>query len=134
MEFTEIFGLSVYFLIATLGMVMVLMSLFAPLKLVSMQKKSIGLDLLQLSSDPTAIPAFRNLGSFLGSLLLGSNALTFFLAWMAFHDHEQFAWYALWYWPVMFFWHAMIYRKGNPMWYVQWGWLVLSVTGLLANR
>ena len=64
--------------------------------------------------------------------LLGSNVLTIFIALTAYRRANKWAWWAFWYWPLMFASHFILYREGTLR-YVQVFLLILSVATLLAN-
>lgn len=135
MSTVQIFGLAIFFLIAALGMVMVIQSFFNSYAAFGIFKMATGFDFTETKNkDQETGDAFKILLSFQASALLGSNAMTFFLAWMAFCDMVPLAWWALWYWPLMFFWHFIIYRRGSPLWYVQIVWIMLSVAALLLTK
>ncbi|MBK7343664.1 MAG: hypothetical protein IPJ06_11605 [Saprospiraceae bacterium] len=129
------FALCIFMLIAILGIVMVIQSFFKPFAAFGLFKMASGFDFSELKDrDNETSNAFKTLLSFQASALLGGNSMTLFLSWMAFHDSVALAWWALWYWPIMFFWHFIIYKKATPLWYVQIVWIFLSVTALLLTR
>ena len=135
MDTLHIFALSVFFLIAALGLVMVIQSFFDPYAAFGIFKMATGFDFTETKNkDLETGKAFKTLLSFQASALLGSNAMTLFLAWMAFHEMNRLAWLALWYWPVMFLWHFIIYKKGTSLWYVQIVWIILTATALLLTK
>lgn len=135
MTTTNTFALCIFFLIAILGIVMVIQSLFRPFSALGLFKIASGFDFTETrNTDNETRKAFKTLLSFQSSALFGGNSMTLFLAWMAFHDLVALAWLALWYWPVMFLWHFIIYKKGTSLWYVQIVWIILSVTALLLTR
>jgi anaerobic C4-dicarboxylate transporter len=133
---TEIFAFSIYFcLIGILGMLMVLETILAPLSFAKLVRVATGIDFNKLSERDTATrKGFKAFVSFTGSAWLGSNGFTFVLAWMAFHNSNALAWWALWFWPVMFGWHAIIYKRGTALWYFQILWIVLSVSALIVTK
>src|SRR6476619_5270011 len=130
---SQIFAFSIFFvLIAFFGMLMVLETILAPLSFAKLVRAATGFDFKPLmEKDQETKKAFRSFVSFTGSALLGSNGLTFALAWMAFHNSNALAWLSLWYWPIMFAWHLFIYKRETAPWYFQIFWMVLSVTALL---
>ena|SRR5215813_1844403 len=136
MDFPQIFAFSIFFcLIGILGMLMVFETILAPLSFAKLVRAATGFDLKSLvEKDKTMRTPFRSFVSFTGSALLGSNGLTFVLAWMAFHNSNALAWWALWYWPILFVWHLIIYRKGTAIWYFQILWIILSVSALVLTN
>ena len=135
MTATNIYAFSVFILIAIAGIAMVIQSLIKPFAPLSLFKTASGYDFTDIKNkDQATSTAFKTLLSFQSSVLLGSNSMTFFLAWMAFHEFIALAWWALWYWPVMFTWHFLIYKKATPLWYVQIVWIILSITALMVTR
>jgi hypothetical protein len=135
MTATMTFALCVFFLIAILGIVMVIQSFLNPFAALGLFKIASGFDFTKTKNiDIETSNAFNTLLSFQSSALLGSNSMTLFLGWMAFHEFIALAWWALWYWPVMFLWHFIIYKKRTPLWYAQLVWIVLSVTALLLTK
>ena len=135
MTATNTFALCVFFLIAILGVVMVIQSFVRPFAAFGLFKIASGFDFTETKNkDNDTSNAFKTLLSFQSSALFGGNSMTLFLSWMAFHDLIALAWWALWYWPIMFLWHFIIYKKGTPLWYVQIVWIILSVTALLLTR
>jgi hypothetical protein len=136
MNATEIFAFSIYFcLIGFFGMLMVIETILAPLSFAKLVRVATGIDFNKLSEKDTETKmGFKAFVSFTGSALLGSNGFTFVLAWMAFHNSNALAWWALWFWPVMFGWHAIIYKRGTALWYFQIIWIVLSVSALLLTK
>ncbi len=65
--------------------------------------------------------------------LAGVNTLTVFIAATAFRRGEKWAGVALWYWPLMFASHLLMYRWG-PMSLVQIMWLTLTIPTLVAHH
>src|SRR3954471_11019592 len=133
MTASQIFAFSIFFvLIAFFGMLIVLETILAPLSFGKLVRAATGLDFKPLmEKDQETKKAFRSFVSFAGSALLGSNGLTFALAWMAFHNSNALAWLSLWYWPIMFVWHLILNKRGTASWYFQIIWIILSVTALL---
>ena len=133
---SQIFAFCIFFvLIAFFGMLMVLETILAPLSFIKLAKAATGFDFKPLmEKDAETKKAFRSFVSFTGSALLGSNGFTLALSWMAFHNSNALAWWTLWYWPVMFGWHLIIYKKETALWYFQIIWIVLSVTALLLTK
>ncbi|GIV76434.1 MAG: hypothetical protein KatS3mg050_0828 [Litorilinea sp.] len=52
------------------------------------------------------------LSHWVGTVLIGSNLLTVFIAATAFRKGERWAWLAFWYWPFMFAAHFLMYTGG----------------------
>src|SRR3954449_6780857 len=116
-------------------MLMVLETILAPLSFAKLVRAATGFDFKPLmEKDQETKKAFRSFVSFTGSALLGSNGLTFALAWMAFHNSNAFAWWSLWYWPLMFVWHLILNKRRTAPWYFQIIWIVLSVSALLLTK
>jgi len=136
MSAPEIYAFSIYFcLIGFLGMMMVLETIVAPLSFVKLVRAATGFDFkILMDKDKATKAAFKSFVSFTGSALLGSNGLTFVLAWMAFHNNNALAWWSLWYWPFLFVWHLIIYKKGTALWYFQIIWILLSVSALVITK
>jgi len=133
---SQIFAFTIFFvLIAFFGMLMVLETILAPLSFIKLVRAATGFDFKALmEKDGETRKAFRSFVSYTGSALLGSNGLTFALAWMAFRNSNALAWWSLWYWPIMFVWHLLINKKGTAPWYFQIIWIILSVTALLLTK
>ena len=135
MTATMTFALCVFFLIAILGIVMVIQSFLNPFAAFGLFKIASGFDFTETKNkDNETSKAFKTLLSFQSSALFGSNLMTLFLGWMAFHDFIALAWWALWYWPVMFLCHFIIYKQGTVLWSAQIVWIVLSVTALVLTK
>ncbi len=130
----QLFAISIFWIIAALGLVMVVMLLFKPGAVYPNFKLITGLDFEALIKAKTVQePAVNKLLNWTASILLGSNGMTFFLAVSAFRDQHWLAWCALWYWPLMFLWHFAIYPRKTFFWYLQLVWILLSVFALLKN-
>lgn len=48
----------------------------------------------------------------IGTVLFGSNVLTMFIAVTAWRNRAKWAWIAMWYWPLMFASHYVMYGDG----------------------
>lgn len=64
-----------------------------------------------------------------GTVLIGSNILTIFIAPTAFRKGEKWAWLAFWYWPFMFASHFLMYSGGFKV--SQVAWFILTTGTLL---
>ena len=134
MSHIDIIALAIFLLIGTLGILMTIAEVFKPLTSLTLLTKSTGYNFQQHITAHENKKGFSKLTSFQASVLLGSNAMTIFLAVLAFKQSNELAWWALWYWPVMFIWHLIIYKKNTAMWYVQIAWIFLSVSSLLLTN
>ncbi len=135
MTASGIFAMVVFSLIAAIGVAMALQQAIKPQRSFFFLRKISGFNFAPIiNGDPAIQQAFRVWMSWQASALLGANVLTFFVAYMAFHDGHFAAWLALWYWPVLFLWHFVLYPKQSPFRYVQLLWLGLSVAVLLIVR
>lgn len=68
----------------------------------------------------------------IGTVLVGSNLLTIFIAATALRRGAPWAWYAMWYWPAMFATHLAIYDGGARI--SQAVWTTLTVVALVVLR
>ena len=68
----------------------------------------------------------------IGTVLLGGNALTIFIAAAAWQKGEKWAWFAMWYWPLMFATHYLMYGDGFLK-NLQIFWVALTLGVLVAN-
>lgn len=75
---------------------------------------------------------FGFLSRWIATVLIGSNALTLFVAATALRRGERWAWYAMWYWPIMFASHLALYEGRGRI--SQAVWVVASVAVLVAIR
>lgn len=75
---------------------------------------------------------FLLLSRWIGTVLVGGNLLTVFIASTALRRGERWAWWAMWYWPAMFASHLVMYEGSSRI--SQAVWLTLSVAVLVALR
>ena len=131
MEATELYSIIVFYLIAILGIMGTIFYLVSPFKAMGRFVKNFGIDFQRINTngekDQTSLKKFFN---YFGSLLLGANYLALFAIWMAFHDHNQLAWWSLTYYPIMFLWHFIITNKEDKSRYGQLVFLALTASAL----
>lgn len=134
MNASETFALSVFLLVATLGLIGTFVYSLRPLSTFKRFADSFGVDFQKLATDSNEVKWLRRFFQYFGSLLLGANFFAFFSAWMAFHDHVALAWWSLTYYPLMFLWHLLITKKVMKEKIVQLIFLLLSVSALMLTR
>lgn len=65
------------------------------------------------------------------SQMAGFNLFALFILWVPFRQGEQWAWLALWFYPIMFAWHYFHYAKGTRFSTVQIIYCILSSIALI---
>ncbi|MFZ0546238.1 MAG: hypothetical protein WAM60_12405 [Candidatus Promineifilaceae bacterium] len=68
----------------------------------------------------------------IGTILLGGNLLTVFIAATVWRSGKKWAWFAMWYWPLMFATHFFLYGDGFLK-YLQIFWVLLCLATLGVN-
>jgi hypothetical protein len=125
------FALTVFSIINVIGLLMSVVSTLNPEAGIKMGIKSSGIDLPSLAKrDKETESALKYYLGFSASQIFGLNALSLLIVWIPFRNVEVWAWYAMWYWPLMFIWHYIHYTKTTPMSKMQLVWLALSVAAL----
>lgn len=116
-----------FVVIATLGTLMGVRSLFDPRSLLAI------FDMMGVSTAVLAAPEHDALvdlmGRWVATALLGGNVLTIVIACTALRRGERWAAWSMLYWPLMFVSHFLMYPPG-PMRTMQIAWTILSVAAL----
>lgn len=126
MATTEIIAIVVFGLISLLGLLGSLSYAIKPLMSIPNFRAAMDADFepfVKSGKDQEA--GFKKTISYLASTVLGANFMTLFIIWAAFKEQSAFAWWSLWYWPIMFLWHFMLYKKSK--------WSILQIVFLLAS-
>ena len=123
------FGWILFVVIGSLGLVMVSQFMFFQSALPSIIGGTGHPIPSSITSDPEASAFFSFFAAWAGTALLGANLLTVFIAATAFRRGAAWAWLAMWYWPVNFASHLLMYDEGMLRG-VQIFWLVVTVTTL----
>lgn len=121
-------GWKLFIVIALFGLVPGVLLLFAPHTAPSIYG-TFGHDVPAAVTDSEF---FLVLSRWIGSVLIGGNLLTVFIASTALRSGEPWAWWAMWYWPAMFASHLIIYEGSSRI--SQAVWLTLTVAVLAALR
>ena len=91
MSHIDIIALAIFLLIGTLGILMTIAEVFKPLTSLTLLTKSTGYNFQQHITAHENKKGFSKLTSFQASVLLGSNAMTIFLAVLAFKQSNELA-------------------------------------------
>jgi hypothetical protein len=83
-------------------------------------------------SNPQESAFLEFLLRWIGTVLFGGNILTLFIAATAWRERARWAWIAMWYWPLMFASHYLIYSDGFLK-KAQVVWVVLTLLVLGSN-
>lgn len=121
------FGWILFVVIGSLGLVMVSQFMFFQSSLPSIIGGAGHPIPSSITSNPEATAFFSFFAAWAGTALLGANLLTVFIAATAFRRGASWAWLAMWYWPVNFASHLLMYDEGMLRG-VQIFWLVVTVT------
>lgn len=125
----------VFVLISVAGLAMAVQCFVDPLGFFAATQAVSGVDFAALAArDAQAHEGLMFLGRWIGTVLLGSDGITLVLAVTLFRRGDDWARRVLWYWPVMFALHALLYRPGTTLFYVQFVNLALSTAALVAAR
>jgi hypothetical protein len=128
------FAFVVFVLIGAMGLVMATQSMVNPLSFFLVLNEVAGVDVAAISArDPEAAVAFAFLGRWVGTALYGVDGITLLIAVTAYRRGDRWAWWAMWYWPLMFASHALLYRTGTTLWYAQFLNLSLSLLAQVAT-
>lgn len=65
------------------------------------------------------------------SQMMGFNLFALFILWFPFRNGELWAWYILWFYPLMFAWHYFHYAKGTSFSKVQIVYCLISAASLI---
>lgn len=123
---TETFATIVFGLISLLGLFGSLSYAFKPLMSIPNFRQAMDADFEPfVKSGKEQETGFKKTISYLASTVLGANFMTLFIIWVAFKEHSSLAWWSLWYWPIMFVWHFLLYKKSK--------WSILQVIFILAS-
>lgn len=126
MATTEITAIIVFGLISLLGLFGSLSYAIKPLMSIPNFRTAMDADFEPfVKSGKDQETSFKKTISYLASTVLGANFMTLFIIWAAFKEHSAFAWWSLWYWPIMFLWHFMLNKKSK--------WSILQIVFLLAS-
>ena len=125
------FAIVIFSLVNVLGLVMFAAFALNPNFGLKFSNPAAGVDILAIANrDKDSNRALKFLLGFCSSQILAADAFSLLILWIPFRNHEQWAWLAMLYWPIMFMWHYFHYAKKNPSSYIQIVWFVLSVTSL----
>ncbi len=101
-------------------------------KAFQMLSKAAGFDLQQTSA--TSMQTGKAMKFFLiefTSQMSGLNLFALLILWIPFRQGEQWAWTALWFYPIMFAWHFFHYAKGTKFSKIQTVYCILSIAALI---
>jgi hypothetical protein len=132
MNFLSRYGFVVFVLISVMGLLMAVRSLFDPLSFFTVFESAAGVDFAALARDPQTARGLEFVGRWIATALIGSDGITLILALTAFRRGDRWARLALWYWPLMFASHAILYVPGTPMFYGQFVNFSLATLALVA--
>ncbi len=121
-------GWKLFIVIALAGLVPCVLLLFAP----HVAPTVYGTFGHEVPAAVTDSEFFLLLSRWVGTVLVGGNLLTVFIASTALRRGERWAWWAMWYWPAMFASHLVMYEGSSRI--SQAVWLTLSVAVLVALR
>lgn len=129
---TMIFATTIFTYFSGLGLLVSLVWTFKNQAAYKMLSQAAGFDLQQtaITSDQTG-KAMRFLLMDFTSQMSGLNLFALLILWLPFRQGEQWAWYALWFYPIMFAWHFFHYAKGTKFSKVQIAYCVLSSAALI---
>lgn len=129
------FPVAIFVLISVAGLGASVQAMLDPVGFLGVFRDVAGADPSAIAArDPEAERALVFLGRWIATALWGSDGITLLLALSAFRTGHPAAWWAFWYWPIMFVAHAALYAPGTTLWYVQFVNLTLSVVALLVAR
>lgn len=122
----EIIATVVFGLISLLGLFGSISYAFNPLMSIPNFRQSMDVDFEPfVKSGKAQAIGFKKTISYLASTVLGANFMTLFIIWATFKEHSSFGWWSLWYWPIMFAWHFLLYKKSK--------WSILQVIFFVAS-
>lgn len=134
MTTTEIFALTVFGLISLLGLFGSLSYAIKPLLSIPNFRMAMDADFEPfVKSGREQETGFKKTISYLASTVLGANFMTLFIIWAAFKEHSAFSWWSLWYWPIMFIWHFLLYKK-SKLSMLQIIFFLASLTALILTK
>lgn len=135
MPWTMILALSVFTYLSGLGLIISCVwssRLDAHLKMVN-PAASVDLEALAAKS-PDTRRAFAFLSGHGSSQMLGLNLFALHVLWFPFRHLEPWAWFLMWFYPVMFVWHYVSYTKKTQLSFAQAAYCVMSAGALLLCR
>jgi hypothetical protein len=127
-----IFAVSIFTYFFGIGLLFSIVWSLKPEGAYKMLSMASGFDLQQTaaSSEQTG-KAMKFLLIDFTSQMSGLNLFALLILWIPFRQGEQWAWMALWFYPVMFAWHYFHYAKGTRFSIVQIVYCVLSSAALI---
>jgi len=132
MTSTMIFAMVVFTYFGGLGLLISLLWTFNRSAAYKMLSQAAGFDLQQTAraSEPTG-KAMKFLLIDFTSQMLGFNLFGLLILWFPFRQGALWAWFALWYYPIMFAWHYFHYAKGTKFSRMQIVYFLLSSAALV---
>lgn len=132
MATSMIFVLTIFTYFAAIGLIFSLVWTFKPNQAYKMLSMAAGLDLNQLATVNEATSRAMNfLLIDFTSQMSGFNFFALLILWFPYRAGESWAWFALWFYPLMFAWHYMHYAKGTKFSKVQIIYCLISALTLL---
>ncbi len=129
---TMVFAMIVFTYFSGLGLLISLLWTFNQSAAYKMLSQAAGFDLQQAAStSEQAGKAMRFLLIDFTSQMLGFNLLGLLILWFPFRQGTVWAWFALWYYPIMFVWHYLHYAKGTKFSRMQIVYFLLGSAALV---
>jgi hypothetical protein len=119
----------VFVLVALAGLVPGLLLLFSPMSAGAIVENFGHPIPAGIMTDADGLAFLEFFFRWVGTVLIGGNSLTIFIAATAFRKGEKWAWLAFWYWPLMFASHFLMYAGGFKV--SQVVWFILTTGALL---
>ena len=129
---TMIFATVVFTYFSALGLIMSLLWTFKNTVAYKMLSQAAGFDLQHMAhtSDQTS-KAMKFLLIDFTSQMAGLNLFALLIIWFPFRQGALWAWFALWFYPVMFAWHYFHYARGSRFSKMQIVYFLLSSVALI---
>lgn len=127
-----IIAISLFSYFSALGLIISLVWSFKTDQAYRMLSMAAGMDLQKAasSSDETG-KAMKFLLIDFTSQMAGLNLFALFVLWYPFRHGEYWAWWIMWFYPIMFAWHYFHYTKGTKFSLVQLVYCALSTLALI---
>lgn len=132
MNATMIFATAIFTFFSAFGLFASIAWSFNTNKAFQMLSKAAGFDLKETaSSSEQTGKAMKFLLIDFTSQMSGLNLFALLTIWFPFQQGEQWAWFALWFYPLMFAWHYFHYAKGTRFSIMQIVYGILSSIALI---
>ncbi|MFN8278743.1 MAG: hypothetical protein U0V49_00515 [Saprospiraceae bacterium] len=132
MTTTMMIAISLFTYFSAIGLIFSVVWSFKNAQAYKMLSMAAGYDLEEVSaSSEKTGNAMKFLLIDFTSQMLGLNLFALHVLWHPFRHGEMWAWYVMWFYPVMFAWHYFHYAKGTKFSFTQIAYCITSAAALI---